>query len=827
MVADRYRVVGLLGRGGMGEVYRADDLKLGQPVALKFLPQEERDPHRLDMLLDEVRLARRVAHPNVCRVYDISEESGRHFLTMEYVDGEDLATLLRRIGRLPRDKATQIARQLCAGLAAAHDQGILHRDLKPANVMIDGRGRARITDFGLAREALAVPGRAAAEGTPAYMAPEQLAGEEASQRSDIYALGLVLYELFTGRRPFGSLRHDEALRERSAGPPTSPSSHVEALDPAAERVILRCLEPEAGDRPASALAVAAALPGADPLAAALAAGETPSPAMVAAAPAKAVLRPALAAAAVLFCLVTVLLGQWLEHSRVLAPGGRSPIVLADRAAEILRQLGHPIESHDSAWGYVRRPLPAAKPLFDRDQAESIRTGAAPPFFTFWYRSDPKPLLPGKRLDTSLTDPPRGSPGSAMVLLDGEGRLVGLEVWPGAAMERSEPLSWETVLGLTGFDISTLSPTETTREPPMYATSLGAWTGTYAGGGELHIDAAATGGRVTWLRVFSPELGDPAWVAEALPETFLGLLYLLFAAILVIGAWLARSNLRSGAGDRRGAWRVALAVGGCWLLGGLLAATHRPDVAEVLVGSRILRAAVMFTVFTGMFYLGLEPVLRRHWPHRIVAWTRVLEGRFNDPLVGRHLLAGSVLAVVLAYADEFGLYLGQLAGLAPRTWTVLVPPEIGWRLAHVLAHWPISLASGLLLAFGFAVFLYGVTRLVRHKLLGGLLVATIMTFGLALRDQITHPGILVGLAVSCLAYVLVMLHFGLAATAAAMALANLIILYPTTTWGGSWITTGSTVLALTVPVVAAYGAWAATRGGPARRGRSRVPIEGRG
>ncbi|HYB53303.1 MAG TPA: serine/threonine-protein kinase, partial [Thermoanaerobaculia bacterium] len=151
VLSDRYRIIGLLGRGGMGEVYRADDLKLGQPVALKFLPDRlSSDRALLDRFFAEVRTSRSVAHPNVCRVYDIGEVEGRHFISMEYVDGEDLASLLRRIGRLPQDKALELSRQLCAGLSAAHERGVLHRDLKPANVMVDGRGRARIMDFGLA-----------------------------------------------------------------------------------------------------------------------------------------------------------------------------------------------------------------------------------------------------------------------------------------------------------------------------------------------------------------------------------------------------------------------------------------------------------------------------------------------------------------------------------------------------------------------------------------------------------------------------------------------------------------------------------------------------
>ena len=247
MVEGRYRIVGLLGRGGMGEVYRADDLKLGQPVALKFLPAGlERDPGRLQRFLNEVRTARQVTHPNVCRVYDIGEVDGQHYISMEYVDGEDLASLLRRIGRLPQEQAVEMARQICAGLAAAHDQGILHRDLKPANVMLDGRGRVRLTDFGLAGLAAEIAGADVTRGTPAYMAPEQLAGREVTVRSDIYALGLVLYELFTGRQAFAADTVAELQRLQTDSAPSSLSSHVRDLDPAVERAMLRCLEKDAG-----------------------------------------------------------------------------------------------------------------------------------------------------------------------------------------------------------------------------------------------------------------------------------------------------------------------------------------------------------------------------------------------------------------------------------------------------------------------------------------------------------------------------------------------------------------------------------------------------
>ena len=271
----------------MGEVYRADDLKLAQPVALKFLPAEvDHDPARLMQLHSEVRMARQVSHPNVCRVYDIDEVDGHTFLSMEYVDGEELGSLLRRIGRFPVERALEMARQISAGLAAAHERGVIHRDLKPANVMLDGAGKVRITDFGLA----GATGETVRAGTPAYMAPEQLAGSEVTAQSDIYALGLVLYELFTGQRAIEAKNVADLVRKREAGI-LPPSQIVRDLDPAIDRAILRCLERDPAERPSSALGVAAALPGGDPLAAALAAGETPSPEMVAAAGSTSALKP--------------------------------------------------------------------------------------------------------------------------------------------------------------------------------------------------------------------------------------------------------------------------------------------------------------------------------------------------------------------------------------------------------------------------------------------------------------------------------------------------------------------------------------------------------
>ncbi len=264
VVADRYRIVSLLGRGGMGEVYVADDLKLGQKVALKFLPaQYGKKQSWREQFYAEVRMARQVSHPNVCRVYDVGESEGRLFISMEFVDGEDLASLLRRIGRVPEDKAAEIAQQLCVGLAAAHRSGVLHRDLKPANVMIDGKGRARITDFGVAISASEADDETSPAGTPGYLAPEILDGGAPSVQSDLYALGLVLYELFTGKKALNAINLADLRREQTETTPIPPSSVIKNVDPAIERAILGCLDHDPSQRPRSALSVAAALPGGD------------------------------------------------------------------------------------------------------------------------------------------------------------------------------------------------------------------------------------------------------------------------------------------------------------------------------------------------------------------------------------------------------------------------------------------------------------------------------------------------------------------------------------------------------------------------------------
>jgi Protein kinase domain len=440
VLAGRYRVVGLLGRGGMGEVYKAEDLKLRQLVALKFLPEElSSDGPMLARFHREVRAARQITHRNVCRVHDIGETvvgaRTLQFLSMEYIDGEDLSMLLRRIGYLPVSKGVELARQLCSGLAAAHEAGTVHRDLKPANIMLDGRGRARITDFGLSGLAKDLKTEESS-GTPAYMAPEQLRGAPATTASDIYALGLVLYEMFTGKRPFESANAGDLVKKQEKGA-QPPSAVVRSVDPLIDAAILRCLSTNPGRRPASPYEVAAALPGGDPLAAALAAGETPSPEQVAASGNRERLRPPVAWALLGGVISVLFVVGWVLNPASARRSffAKSPEALAERARAALMQLGYPAEFADSAYGVT-----VDDGLVTWADRYGYLATLQPGWIRFWYRESPGPLLPkfvhtigpfyaAPELRITEEDPPLREPGMRNVALDPQGLLLGFSAIP--------------------------------------------------------------------------------------------------------------------------------------------------------------------------------------------------------------------------------------------------------------------------------------------------------------------------------------------------------------------------------------------------------------
>ena len=734
ILAERYRIIGLIGRGGMGEVYRADDLKLGQPVALKFLPKHlSGDKERLERFFGEVRNARQVAHPNVCRVYDIAEIDGEHFLSMEYVDGEDLASLLKRIGRLPPDKSLDLARQLCAGLAAAHDRGILHRDLKPANVMVDGRGRARIMDFGLA----VAGGEDAGEGsgTPAYMAPEQFAGKPATVRSDLYALGLVLYELSTGRRAFDAVTIAAYRKKHAEETPTRPSAVLPDFDPVVERVILRCIEKDPGQRPSSATQVAAALPGGDPLAAALAAGETPSPEMVAAAGERGGVPPSTVRLLLLGLAAALALSFALTpRSNILSFVGfeKSPDVLRDRAREVLQSVGLASKPSDYAhwfrtdeeflkWAQAHGGLRSG---IERDAIEYSYREARGVLFPFDAVTGP---IPGP-LVTEL-DPSPIESGMAQVGLDSRGRLVRLDIvppeHPGETGTPAET-DWSVLFKEAGLDMSRFTPVEPRWTPRSYAAVRAAWEGPHPERPNLtmRVEAASFRGKpvsFSWLGPWSRARRDPQAIDTG-QAVWSGILI-----ILLLGAlWLARRNFRAGRGDRRGAMRLALAAYATAVAMWACGAHHPGGLFEIwsVIGGFVNAAGMGVGLW--VIYLALEPFARRRWPEMLISWTRGLSGRWSDPLVGRDLLIGAALGTAA------GLLLGPVRVLLPPLLNLLGPPPHPFDITcpsspRMAVAWLLSAAMYSTVWIFAIVFFLAFTRIfVRIGWIAGALIALLFT-----------------------------------------------------------------------------------------------------
>jgi serine/threonine-protein kinase len=672
---DRYRLLGLLGRGGMGEVYKAEDLTLNQTVALKFLPEHfARDRAALERFFGEVRTARQVSHPNVCRVFDIGEVGGSHFLSMEFIDGDDLSSLLRRIGRLPHDKAVEISRQLCAGLHAIHQVGVLHRDLKPANAIIDGRGKARITDFGIAGLESELRHGAGGAGTPAYMSPEQITGKELTTRSDLYSLGLVLYEIFTGRRAFEGETLDELIRKHQTAAPTTPSEFVKDIDPLVERTIFRCLEKDPRERPASAMQVALMLPGGNPLEAAIAAGETPSPEMVAAAPKKGALRPSVAVAclsavAALFAFVVFFSGRVKLQEWV--PLDKSPEVLAERADQIIHKLGYAAAPTHAVYsfGFDRSYLNYARPEdAPPDRFEKIRTGQ-PVTLYFWRRTSPHYLVPNGGNEVNFFDPPNDVSGMTSVVLDVRGRLVEFQAVPPQVEGKATPnipTEWPTLFAEAGLDIRLYKEVESQWTPPSFADERRAWEGRHVDHAEIpvRVEAAAFHGRPVYFSVVSPWDKPSRQTERASAGVVSIILAVAFFSLLSAALIVARYNLKAGRGDTKGAFKLAVVVFSVITLARLIDAYHVPELGgELWIFVQSVSLPLFVATLTWIFYIALEPFLRRRWSELLISWSRLMAGDFRDPLVGRDILVGGLLGLCFVASNYLTILVPQWSGIA--------------------------------------------------------------------------------------------------------------------------------------------------------------------
>ena len=672
MIAGRYRMVSRLGRGGMGIVYRADDLTLNQTVAIKFLPPAlATNPIWLVRLRNEAKLARTVTHPNVCRVHDVGQADGEHFITMEFVAGEDLASLLRRIGRLTIEKALDIGRQICFGLTAAHRAGVLHRDLKPANIMLDAEGNARITDFGIAGLMGQIAPREIRAGTPAYMAPEQIAGRDVTLQSDLYALGLVLYELFSGCRAYQANSLDEYLRLHETAAPTPLSEIVADLPEGIEAVIDQCLQKDPTQRPRSALHVAAALPGTDVLRLALASDVTPSPDLIAAAPARKggyFNQTRLMIGAVTLLALVVLLRsvhpvQWDDL------GTSPPPALAERARSVLETAGLTMMNAYEAFGYCVTQ-DAWQPMSHRFNGEDLAvqvkpdTAAEPCFF---YRQSDRPLIPTTMENVfwragyvTPWDPPLADADSRIVLFDKAGRLILSSV----AIQSSQ------------------QPQRAATDPTVFSKQR---------------RVVITAQRV------------------------------LFLSLLAIAVPFGISKFRRSNVDYHGAVRLAVLVALMEVVESVLrlgsTATFDDGLSRLCMA--VVRAAGIAGLL-GMFYLAVDAYARRLWPHLLVTWNRLLLGRFGDHDVRFHTLVGVCVGCWWAFVKSAEWTMVSAAGLDVR------PMFAGERIAEKLHGFASVLASyfgcaeqALVYGLLFLLLLVVIRTWIRHSALAVVVCTLVM------------------------------------------------------------------------------------------------------
>jgi serine/threonine-protein kinase len=837
IIAGRYRLVALLGRGGMGEVYRADDLTLDQPVALKFLSSGvAADDARLAQFHNELRTARQVSHKNVCRLYDLGDFDGRRFLTMEYVDGEDLGSLLRRIGRFPPDKAIDIARQLCAGVSAAHERGVLHRDLKPANVMLDGEGNVRITDFGIATAGAGSDPQSGSDagrfaGTPQYMAPEQLAGRPASIKSDLYALGLILFEIFTGRRAYEAKTINDLKTLHDTGTVTTPSSIVRDLDPAVERVIMRCLSRDPDQRPASALTIAASLPGGDPLAAALAAGETPSPELLIAA-AEREATPVALAVGLAAAFVIGLAAFVIMAPRTGPPGydalEKPPAVLADRAEQIFASLGYKAdEEGDHTSGFLLAPdyerwIEQTKHTGDR--WDEMRLGR-PPAITFWYRSSPRDLIALHAVSgVTSADPPEIISMMRSVLLDTRGRLVEFHAVPpqvDADAPMPAPPSWKPLFDAAGLDMTMFTSSQPAWIPHSFADARAAWEGHYAERPDvpIRVEAAAYRGRATSFMIVGP--WTRAVRMTPVPRTRLQAVlsvanFAVYLSMLAAAALIARRNVRMNRTDSRTAVRLAAWLGFSASLDWVVLHHHTAAVASEadqffsMLGYGLYLGGTLWVL-----YLAAEPYVRRLWPDGLLGWTRFFAGHVRDPRVGRDILIGCVFGIVESLIEATRIVLLPLFGLPmprPTLGSNVILLNGPQYLVGMMANWTYGpMQTSLVVALLFVGFRFLLRRNWAAFIASILVILAIADSGQALLDGVGLNLLFFVLMYSTILGALV--RFGLLVAATGLIVDQVITTVPFPAHLSSWA--GAPAIWATVLVLAlmVFGFYSARAGQP--------------
>lgn len=687
-VSDRFRILRKLGSGGMGDVWAAQDEQLDEEVALKFIrfqggaAQADQWKQRF---LAEVRAARQVTHPNVCRVHDVGESGEQVFLSMELVDGVDLTKRIRQEGPLPRAKAVQLARELSSALAAIHAAGLLHRDLKPANILFDSKGAAKVSDFGLASKATdsktTKHDSGSRSGTRSYMAPEIQNGGHPSQASDVFALGLVLYEAVTGRRAFRTgLAICEAARQGNE--PRSPSSFPIKVDPILERVIKRCLafDPEA--RPPSAATIADVLAMDDALDAMLALGENPTPEVISDSTARGLVSRRQGLLLIAICWLIILVSTYLDIGGSLHRLPPTPPAAAAAAARTKLDaaigLG-PSQPTTAASYFEVRQLPAPDGFsYARDHY---------PTPGFWHREAHKSLSPLKLatlfddLGQTQIDDPTDSERSALTLifnLDGTPvRMTDMRPDPlvnrvDPAINQAPEASIDALFELLHFERDLFKPTAAT------TNSLAAFDGfnlerqTWIGPDQERLELVLSGPRIRAFEVLWPFIDDdPIDLSIVLAN-------IVLVTLLLLAIPFSIRHFRRAQGDIVGVLRLTLVIFASTACSAYCFADWPLDPLEpeALLGFVLAGFLLGFylALLTWILFMAVEPLVQRFWPRSLVTWTRILHGRFRDRLVASHVLIGLASAAAQQVVFDVmrpmrGLNMDSslLSGSDPATW----------------------------------------------------------------------------------------------------------------------------------------------------------------
>jgi serine/threonine-protein kinase len=548
-------------------------------------------------------------------------------------------------------------------------------------------------------------------------------------QSDIYSLGLVLYEIFTGKQAFEAGTLNELIRKHKTAAPTTPSEYVKEIDPLVERTILRCLEKDPRERPASAMQVALMLPGGNPLEAAIAAGETPSPEMVAAAPKRGALKPAvavacLAAVILLFAFIVFFAGRVKGHE--WAPLEKSPEVLAERADSIVKKLGYTNAPVDTDYGFANNEddYPRyARAEKSPNRWERLRSGQ-PAMIYFWHRTSPRYLEPQRWEYSSVwhDDPPNDVAGMTKVFLDARGRLLEFQAVPQQVKDKTaQPgeVDWAALFTEAGLDIRNYRQTESSWTPPVFADANLSWEGAHVDHAEIpvRIEAAAYQGKPVYFQIVAPwdkPLRQEETFSTARRRAAGVILILIFLCVVVAAVFLARRNLRRGSSDTKGAFKTSIFVFLVGLAANLLYADHVPDLSRELsllikmVGNALFEAALI-----GLVYLALEPYVRRRWASLIISWNRLLVGDWRDPLVGRDILVGGLLGLGHTFAIYSAILSLDWSGFkAAPDFDVFVSTLQSFK--HLWANFLTTTASAIFPAFFVLLFLVLLVTIFRKQ-----------------------------------------------------------------------------------------------------------------